>query len=122
MSTDPQPFEEDLEAIEPQPSPEETAQPEAKPGKKARQKKPKKEKVRRERPARQSSGGFGLFVREQFPDVYTALLGIAAVALIIAVILLAVEFFVRYGGERRPTNAMASPPAAAQTVLPWRTA
>jgi hypothetical protein len=120
MSTDPQPFEEDLEALEPQAAPDEAAQPAGVFGKRKREKKPKanKEKAQSPKTPRASSGGFRRFLGEQFPDVYTALLGVAVLAIILAVVLLVIEFFVHYGGERRPTGAVSVlPPAAQSTTL-----
>jgi len=120
MSSDPQPFEEDLESLEPQTMPDETTEPAPSPGKKKQKRsRLKRDKVKKVRPTRSSSGGAGVFFREQFPDVYTTLLGIAALAIVIACILLAIEFWGRYGGERKPTRAMATPPAAVEKTVVW---
>ncbi len=130
MSDDPQPFEEDLEAIEPEVAPDEAAEPELEPGKKGKKKKiklarPKKvKKAKAKKPPRLSKppGGTRVSLSELFPNVYTSLLGIAALAIIIAVILLAIEFFVHYGGERGPIGGTAATIPTAQTEIVTTTA
>jgi hypothetical protein len=117
MSTDPQPFEEDLEAVEMQAAPDEAAEPLAEPGKKKKKKKepkvkkPKAPKAPKPPKAPRVSSGGGLTLRGLFPDVYTSMLGMAVLALLVAILLLFLELWIGYGGELRAPKAMASPPA-----------
>jgi hypothetical protein len=112
MSTDPQPFEEDLEMLEAQAVPEDAVapvpEPTGKKGKKKKEKKPKAPKAKKEkvpkppRPHR-PGGGMGLVLYRWFPDIYTSMLGLATLALLVAIVLLFLEFWIPYGGQWRPS-------------------
>ena len=116
MSTDPQPFEEDLDALEAQAAPEEAAPAPAAQGKAKKAKKekkpkapkaPKAKKVKLAKPkSPRSSGGLVRALYRWFPDVYTTLLGLAALGLLIAVVLLLLEVMIPYGGQMRPAGSL----------------
>lgn len=114
MSTDPQPFDDAFQASEAELGADGAAAPALEPAgkKKKKEKKPKAPKAKKEKVAKpkapRSSGPWRVRLLQAFPDLYTTMLGLAVFALLVAIVLLVLEFAIPYGGQVRPRGSSAS--------------